>query len=285
MKKTIMFFIALAIVFGCKEKSKIEIIPNYEVEYYSANSVDTFAEPLQQNNPQPISFAKYIKEIHKKDNSAENVYYPLSVRFFINEKGKIDKVKIINGKLNREVINMLEKNGKTDLSKGTEILKAALPDIEKLNFKPAVLNGKKVKVHADVEKIYYAKANGDVVIADSEIRFAKLKSDFEDKQQDDETFFVVVEDMPSPIGGIKVIQQNIVYPSKAKANGIEGRVYIKAYIDSTGKVVRTEVIKGIGYGCDEAAAKAVKQVNFVPGKQRGKNVNVQVVVPILFKLQ
>jgi periplasmic protein TonB len=98
-------------------------------------------------------------------------------------------------------------------------------------------------------------------------------------------YFVAVEDMPEPIGGIQAIQQKIVYPEMAKRAGIEGKVYVKAFVDEHGNVTKVEILKGLGVGLDEAAEKAVKETKFKPGKQRGKPVKVQVVIPIVFKLQ
>ncbi len=98
-------------------------------------------------------------------------------------------------------------------------------------------------------------------------------------------YFVAVEDMPEPIGGIQAIQDKIVYPEIAKRAGIEGRVFVKAFVDKEGNVTKVEIMKGLGAGCDEAAEKAVKETKFKPGKQRGKPVNVQVVIPIVFKLE
>lgn len=97
-------------------------------------------------------------------------------------------------------------------------------------------------------------------------------------------FFVAVEEMPQPIGGIEGIQKKIIYPEIAKRAGVQGRVYVKAFVDEGGNVKKAEVIKGIGAGCDEAAVAAVLKTKFKPGKQRGKPVRVQVSIPILFKL-
>ncbi|MCB0745648.1 MAG: TonB family protein [Ignavibacteriae bacterium] len=97
-------------------------------------------------------------------------------------------------------------------------------------------------------------------------------------------FFVAVEEMPEPIGGIAAIQQKIIYPEIAKRAGVQGRVYVKAFVDESGNVQKADVIKGIGAGCDEAAVAAVMKTKFKPGKQRGKPVRVQVSIPILFKL-
>lgn len=91
--------------------------------------------------------------------------------------------------------------------------------------------------------------------------------------------------MPEPIGGIKGIQEKIVYPEITKRAGVEGKVYILAFVDESGTVTKAQVLKGIGAGCDEAALDAVQKTKFKPGKQRGKPVKVQVSIPIIFKLQ
>jgi len=103
--------------------------------------------------------------------------------------------------------------------------------------------------------------------------------------EEEPVYFVAVEEMPSPIGGIKAIHDLIVYPEIAKRAGIEGKVYVLAYVNEEGIVTKTEILKGIGGGCDEAAEYAVKHTRFSPGKQRGKPVKVKVSVPIVFKLR
>jgi len=103
--------------------------------------------------------------------------------------------------------------------------------------------------------------------------------------EEEPTYFVAVEEMPYPIGGIQAILNLIVYPEIAKRAGVEGKVYVLAYVNEQGIVTKTEVLKGIGAGCDEAAEYAVKHTKFSPGKQRGKPVKVKVLVPIVFKLE
>ncbi|MCJ7554169.1 MAG: energy transducer TonB [Ignavibacteriaceae bacterium] len=98
-------------------------------------------------------------------------------------------------------------------------------------------------------------------------------------------YFVAVENMPEVIGGLYSIQSKIKYPEIAKRAGIEGNVYVQAFIDENGNVANAKIIKGIGSGCDEAALDAVKQTKFKPGRQKGKPVKVQVSIPIAFKLQ
>jgi len=139
------------------------------------------------------------------------------------------------------------------------------------------------------------EAPTDDVLDDVEIESTELDMEAEvaappppPKKEEEEVepvFFVAVEQMPEPIGGIAAIQKKIVYPEIAKRAGVQGRVYVKAYVDESGRVSKVELIRGIGAGCDEAAMKAVNSVMFKPGKQRGKAVKVQVTVPVLFKLQ
>ena len=105
------------------------------------------------------------------------------------------------------------------------------------------------------------------------------------KPTNESEYFVAVEEMPSIVGGLKSIQDKIVYPEIAKRAGIEGKVYVQAFIDENGNVVSAKILKGIGAGCDEAALNAVKETKFTPGKQRGKPVKTQVSIPIMFKLQ
>ncbi|NCS89977.1 MAG: energy transducer TonB [Ignavibacteria bacterium CG2_30_36_16] len=131
----------------------------------------------------------------------------------------------------------------------------------------------------------------DIEIGDTEIDFdqevqAPPPPPKEEKKIEEELFyFVAVEEMPEPIGGIAAIQSKIVYPEIAKRAGVEGKVYVLAFVDEGGNVTKVEIAKGLGAGLDEAAMGAVRQTKFKPGKQRGKPVKVQVMIPIVFRLQ
>lgn len=104
------------------------------------------------------------------------------------------------------------------------------------------------------------------------------------EENEEPTYFVAVEEMPEPIGGLAAIQQKIVYPELARRAGVQGKVYIRAFVDENGNVTNAEIVKGIGGGCDEAALDAILQTKFTPGKQRGKPIKVQITVPVVFKL-
>lgn len=102
--------------------------------------------------------------------------------------------------------------------------------------------------------------------------------------EDDPAFYLTVEVMPEPVGGMEAIYKKIRYPKEAKEEKIEGTVKILTYIDRDGEVLDAQVLEGIGYGCDEAARLAVFYHRFKPGLQRGQRVKVQMIIPVEFKL-
>ncbi len=101
----------------------------------------------------------------------------------------------------------------------------------------------------------------------------------------DEDYLVVAEEMPEPVGGMATIQKNTVYPSSAIQTGIQGKVYVMAYINENGGVDDVKLVKGIGGGCDEAAINAVKKTKFTPGKNKGVPVKVKLTIPLTFKIK
>lgn len=94
----------------------------------------------------------------------------------------------------------------------------------------------------------------DIPIASSEVRVADVVAPPAPKQQageDTEEYFMAVEEMPQLIGGMTALMKLVEYPDLAVRAGIQGRVYVLAYVNEQGDVVRAEVLKGIGAGCGE----------------------------------
>ena len=102
---------------------------------------------------------------------------------------------------------------------------------------------------------------------------------------EDETIFVAVEEMPTIIGGLESINKNIHYTEIARRLDIQGKVIIGILVDKNGDIVESEVVKSLFPELDLIALNAVKQAKFNPGLQRGKPVNVRMVIPIVFKLK
>lgn len=100
----------------------------------------------------------------------------------------------------------------------------------------------------------------------------------------EEEYFIAVEKAPAPIGGLEAIMKRASYPELAMKTRTEGKVYVLAYINESGDVDEVKVVKGIGGGCDEEAARAVKRSKFSPGQDKGANVKTKLAIAINFKL-
>lgn len=250
MKQLFLLLIGALVFLSCSEnQNKIE--PDYEKVYLSVDDVSEFKGPLKETLD--LDFAKLIELAakHKKDDEK---YFTAKHRLFINESGKVDRIKVLSDEV-------------TELNK-----KIAEAQIH-VEFNPALQNGVQVK----------SKYDWIVLVPFDKNSMTELEKTLTYLAPED--YKVTVEKNPQPIGGIAALAQKVVYPETAKNAGVQGRVFIKAFIDENGTVVKTEVLKGIGAGCDEAAIEAVKNTKFTPGMDGDTPVKTQVAIPILFKLQ
>ncbi len=84
----------------------------------------------------------------------------------------------------------------------------------------------------------------------------------------------------------KYIAENVHYPEQAKADGVEGKVYVHFIVTEDGSVVNASVARGVGGECDEEALRVIKAMpKWIPATYEGKHVAVEYVVPINFKLR
>lgn len=104
------------------------------------------------------------------------------------------------------------------------------------------------------------------------------------------TDFVLITDEMPQFGNsyediYKWLQKHIRYPQQAIDAAVEGKVYVSFIINTDGSVSDVSVIRGIGFGCDEEAMDAIKEMpKWKSGKQQGTPVRVKMTVPIDFKL-
>jgi len=83
----------------------------------------------------------------------------------------------------------------------------------------------------------------------------------------------------------KFLGNNIKYPKSAIEADITGTVYIEFIVWNDGSIRNVSVKRGIGGGCDEEAIRIVMMMpKWIPGLQRTKPVNVQMILPVTFKL-
>ena len=101
--------------------------------------------------------------------------------------------------------------------------------------------------------------------------------------------FTAVEQGPEFVGGqakmYQYLGENIKYPAAAQRANISGRVFVKFVVEDDGSIGEVNVMKGIGFGCDEEAIRVVKSMpKWKPGVQNGKNVRVYYNMPIVYRL-
>lgn len=97
-----------------------------------------------------------------------------------------------------------------------------------------------------------------------------------------DSIYTTVDIQPEFPGGYKALgkyvdgSKNHKYPEEARKNGIEGKVVVEFVINEDGSCTDFKVVKGIGYGCDEAAIEAFKKMpKWKPGLVNGKPVKVR----------
>lgn len=96
-------------------------------------------------------------------------------------------------------------------------------------------------------------------------------------------------EMAAPAGGRKAykqyLEQGLRYPEQALNNKIEGKVTVQFTIESNGKVGEFQVLKGIGYGCDEEVIRLIKEgPRWVPTRRNKEPVRDKVKVRLRFAL-
>jgi len=76
------------------------------------------------------------------------------------------------------------------------------------------------------------------------------------------------------------------YSKVAEEQEIEGKIILKLTIDRKGNVIKAKIIKGLGYGLDKEALKAVKKFKFSPAVlSNGKKVKTKITYTINFILE
>lgn len=86
------------------------------------------------------------------------------------------------------------------------------------------------------------------------------------------------EDMSNYIG------QHIKVPESAREARVSGRIIARFIVRSTGKTDSVQIVRGMGYGCDEAVTEMIKNMpRWEPGRLAdGTAVDVYFTIPVSF---
>jgi TonB family protein len=99
-----------------------------------------------------------------------------------------------------------------------------------------------------------------------------------------------VDQMPEFPGGqdalMRYLVDNITYPKAAKKAKVEGTVYVGFTVSTDGSVTKVNVKKAVHEALDAEAVRVVQSMpKWNPGKAHGKAVDVDMSLPIEFKLE
>ena len=75
-----------------------------------------------------------------------------------------------------------------------------------------------------------------------------------------------------------------VYTSEARENRVEGEVLVNVLFTADGKVRVLNIVRGLGYGLDEAAQRAVQGLKFTPALRDGHPVDSNATLHVIFQL-
>lgn len=101
--------------------------------------------------------------------------------------------------------------------------------------------------------------------------------------------YIVVETQPEFPGGNQAFMQylvgNVQYPKEAQDKKIEGTVYVSMMIQKDGSVSDVGIMRSVDPLLDNEAVRVVStSPKWIPGKVKGKPVDVQYTIPITFSL-
>jgi periplasmic protein TonB len=133
------------------------------------------------------------------------------------------------------------------------------------------------------EKSIIDRQDDPPTISDIEINLNNLPED------DSTQTFTFSEVPPKPIGDYEQfylqLSKTLQYPRQAIRHGVDGKVFVEFIVNRQGQLSNLKVIKGIGSGCDEEAMRVLALTHWAAGRQRGRPVNVRMIIPITFKIQ
>jgi len=75
------------------------------------------------------------------------------------------------------------------------------------------------------------------------------------------------------------------YTPDALENNVQGYVLVSAVLGADGTIKEVRVLRGLGYGLDEAAVRAVQLIKFIPATRGGMPVSVTRNIKIGFSLR
>jgi TonB family protein len=105
----------------------------------------------------------------------------------------------------------------------------------------------------------------------------------------EQSVYCYVEQMPEYPGGdteiFAYLAKSIRYPEIAMENGISGRVYVSFVVNENGQISEEKIIRNIDPSLDQEALRVIRNMpRWIPGRQNGRPIRMQMTMPINFRL-
>ena len=238
------------------EKEGLTLFMNADGSFLVKGTILTL-DGLKMNKADAVTIV--IDENVKQEDVAK-------VKEFLREHN-VMKINLIKAETNKEIISV----SVNELNSPQIMIDGALSDENALkNLHPETIDEMKVD-----------KDKNSIIIT--------TKASESETAAHEEEEFVVVEEMPQFPGGneamIKFIAENLIYPKTAMDKGEQGRVIVSFVINKRGKVGDVKLIRSVSPELDAEAVRVIQAMpDWIPGKQKGKAVNVRYTIPILYQL-
>ena len=222
----------------------------------------------------PLAAISLIAFAHHPEVSTENNKISSDKVKELTPSVKADSTETPHFSMSKTAAKVKKHEEASSLQKEERVLSERITVVAKANpaitDKPTSLNYREAKVSAKKDSITPEKKQTSA-IKEGEV-------------------FMVTEQMPQFPGGdselMKYIQKNIKYPSVAQAANVEGRVVAQFIITKEGNIDNITISRSVSPELDAEAIRVIKGMpKWIPGKQRGKEVNVKYTLPVHFRLQ
>jgi TonB family protein len=251
---------------------------------YVVNGSITSKAEVEKINPETIESVSVLKDKSEAEKPATDKY---------GEKGKDGVIEIITKKRNAETLNVSaptttgvkikSADGKIPLY----IIDGVISDNGLNTITPESIEAIEVLKAESATAKYGDKGKDGVILVTTKKKVAERDSL---KQKTNEDAFVVVEEMPEFKEGsdamVSWIVSNLKYPADALKNKITGKVLVNFMVTRAGKIKNVAVSKSVSPLLDAEAIRVISSMpDWKPGSQAGKLVDVQMQVPVEFKLK
>ncbi|HQR37462.1 MAG TPA: TonB family protein [Blastocatellia bacterium] len=118
----------------------------------------------------------------------------------------------------------------------------------------------------------------------SDVRLSEVMSDVHARPASASAGDVAITEVPD-VAPKLLVTPRPMYTEKALAGQVRGSVRLTVVFGADGAIHDVQILRGLGFGLDEAAIQAVRQIKFIPGSRAGKPVSVRRRIDVSFDLR